>query len=192
MIEIVYREARPNADEGPFLTEERNLIQSLAGMLRAYFERVQARRGSPRSHAGGGGASASGAREFGQGRIPGHALSRTAVASERHALGGPRCCDSAKSAPSARLEIRDSGPQCATAGTIDRGPLDVSRIIAGKLRIEKRRIDLGAIVDTAVDAARPAARMKNVTLTAQIEPSLTWRPIRSDFSRWFRISSRMR
>jgi PAS domain S-box-containing protein len=41
-IEIVYREARPSAAEGPFLAEERNLIQSLAGMLRAYFERVQA------------------------------------------------------------------------------------------------------------------------------------------------------
>ena len=50
--------------------------------------------------------------------------------------------------------------------------LDVSRIIAGKLRIEKRRVDLGAIVDAAVDAARPAARVKKVTLTAQIEPSL--------------------
>src|SRR5437764_1484521 len=41
-IEIVYREARANADEGPFLAEERSLIQSLAGMLCAYFERVQA------------------------------------------------------------------------------------------------------------------------------------------------------
>ena len=50
--------------------------------------------------------------------------------------------------------------------------LDLSRIIAGKLRVEKRRIDLSAIVDAAVDAARPAARAKKVTLAAQIEPSL--------------------
>jgi CheY-like chemotaxis protein/two-component sensor histidine kinase len=50
--------------------------------------------------------------------------------------------------------------------------LDVSRIIVGKLRVEKERIDLSAIVDAAVDAARPAARAKRVTLTARIEPSL--------------------
>ena len=43
-IEIVYHESRPAAAEGPFLAEERNLIQSLASMLQAYFERVHAER----------------------------------------------------------------------------------------------------------------------------------------------------
>ena len=51
--------------------------------------------------------------------------------------------------------------------------LDVSRIIAGKLRIEKRTTDLAAIVALAVDAAQPAARAKDITLTAAIEPSLS-------------------
>jgi hypothetical protein len=41
-IEVVYRESRPDAAEGPFLAEEGHLIQSLAGMLRAYFERLGA------------------------------------------------------------------------------------------------------------------------------------------------------
>jgi PAS domain S-box-containing protein len=41
-IEVIYREDRPAAVEGPFLTEERNLIESLAGMLHAYFERLHA------------------------------------------------------------------------------------------------------------------------------------------------------
>ena len=50
--------------------------------------------------------------------------------------------------------------------------LDVSRIITGKLRIEKRRVDLATIVEAAVDAARPAATAKNVALTATIEPAL--------------------
>jgi signal transduction histidine kinase len=50
--------------------------------------------------------------------------------------------------------------------------LDLSRILAGKLRIEKRRVDLAALVDAAVDAARPAARARKMTLTASIEPSL--------------------
>jgi len=37
-IEVHYREPRPTADEGPFLKEERDLIESLAEMLRSYFQ----------------------------------------------------------------------------------------------------------------------------------------------------------
>jgi PAS domain S-box-containing protein len=38
-IEVFYTEARPPEDEGPFLSEERNLINSLAEMLRVYLDR---------------------------------------------------------------------------------------------------------------------------------------------------------
>ena len=41
-IEICYLEARPEAVEGPFLAEERDLIESLAEMLRAYFQQKTA------------------------------------------------------------------------------------------------------------------------------------------------------
>jgi signal transduction histidine kinase len=41
-IEVVYLEERPAEQEGPFLAEERNLIDSLAEMLRAAFERKRA------------------------------------------------------------------------------------------------------------------------------------------------------
>ena len=37
-VEVVYLQERPAADEGPFLAEERELIRSLAEMLRAYFQ----------------------------------------------------------------------------------------------------------------------------------------------------------
>ena len=51
-IEIVYLETRPSSFEGPFLKEERALIQSLAQMLTSYFERQAAearlRTGLPR------------------------------------------------------------------------------------------------------------------------------------------------
>src|SRR6185503_6691601 len=40
-IEVVYREPRPATVEGPFLAEERNLLDSLSAMLRAYFERLE-------------------------------------------------------------------------------------------------------------------------------------------------------
>jgi len=41
-VEVVYLEEQPAAAEGPFLTEERHLIQSLADMLTAHLERKQA------------------------------------------------------------------------------------------------------------------------------------------------------
>ncbi len=40
-LEVVYREACPEADEGPFLREERELIRSLAEMLRAFWQHRQ-------------------------------------------------------------------------------------------------------------------------------------------------------
>ena len=49
-IEVCYREAAPAAAEGPFLAEERNLIDSLAEMLRSYLERKEARAGLQEAH----------------------------------------------------------------------------------------------------------------------------------------------
>ena len=46
--------------------------------------------------------------------------------------------------------------------------LDVSRIIAGKLRIEIHPVDLPSIVDVAVDAVRPAAEAKGIVLERRI------------------------
>jgi len=46
--------------------------------------------------------------------------------------------------------------------------LDVSRIIAGKLRIEIHPVDLSSIVDAAVDAVRPAAEAKGITLDRRV------------------------
>jgi len=43
-IEVVYLEERPAEAEGPFLAEERSLLQSLADKLAGYFERKQAER----------------------------------------------------------------------------------------------------------------------------------------------------
>lgn len=43
-VEVVYREQRPEFDEGPFLKEERNLIQAVARQIGAMLERYQAER----------------------------------------------------------------------------------------------------------------------------------------------------
>jgi signal transduction histidine kinase/ActR/RegA family two-component response regulator len=47
--------------------------------------------------------------------------------------------------------------------------LDVSRIVAGKLHIERVRVELPAIVQRAVDSGRPAAAAKGVRLDAAID-----------------------
>ncbi len=42
LIEIFYLDERPVSDEGPFMKEERDLIESLAEMLRSYFQHLLA------------------------------------------------------------------------------------------------------------------------------------------------------
>src|SRR5204863_4245459 len=46
--------------------------------------------------------------------------------------------------------------------------LDVSRIIAGKLRIDIHPIDLAPIIDGAVDAVRHAAEAKSIVIERQV------------------------
>ena len=46
--------------------------------------------------------------------------------------------------------------------------LDVSRIVSGKLRLEIRTVDLGAVLQSAMDAVRPATTNKNIQVTALI------------------------
>jgi signal transduction histidine kinase len=171
-IEVVYHESRAAAAEGPFLAEERNLIQSLASMLQAYFERVHAetdRINLARAEAG---------------RL--HAEEDNAakdqfLATLSHELRSP-------------LNVMLGWTQMLRSGhmnadVIARGfdvlersvglqskliddLLDVSRIITGKLRIEKTRVDLAAVAGVVVDAARLNARAKGVELSARIEPGL--------------------
>ena len=50
LIEIAYTEERPPSDEGPFLKEERDLIDSLAEMLRSYFQHLIADEGLHEAH----------------------------------------------------------------------------------------------------------------------------------------------
>lgn len=48
--------------------------------------------------------------------------------------------------------------------------LDVSRIISGKMRLEIRTVDLPRVVADAIEAVRPAATAKGVTITETIDP----------------------
>ncbi|HEV8139165.1 MAG TPA: response regulator [Pyrinomonadaceae bacterium] len=49
--------------------------------------------------------------------------------------------------------------------------LDVSRIITGKLSIDRTRVDLCRVIEGALDVTRPLAEAKDVQFTIEIEPS---------------------
>jgi CheY-like chemotaxis protein len=49
--------------------------------------------------------------------------------------------------------------------------LDVSRIVSGKLRMDLRPVSLGAVVDAAMDAVRPAAESRSILLESTLDPN---------------------
>jgi PAS domain S-box-containing protein len=50
--------------------------------------------------------------------------------------------------------------------------LDVSRIVSGKVRLEVKRLDLGAIVNETVESMRPAADARTIAVHRRIEPDV--------------------
>ncbi|NUQ78680.1 MAG: GAF domain-containing protein, partial [Polyangiaceae bacterium] len=50
--------------------------------------------------------------------------------------------------------------------------LDVSRIIAGKVRINDATVNIASVVRAAIDTTRPAADAKRIELTAEIDPEI--------------------
>ena len=56
--------------------------------------------------------------------------------------------------------------------------LDMSRIISGKVRLDVQRVDLSAVIDSAVETVRPAAEAKGVRLGKLLDPHAG--PVRGD------------
>jgi PAS domain S-box-containing protein len=50
--------------------------------------------------------------------------------------------------------------------------LDLARIAAGNMRLDFERVNLNAIIESALETVRPAARAKDITLELQLDPSL--------------------
>jgi PAS domain S-box-containing protein len=59
--------------------------------------------------------------------------------------------------------------------------LDVSRIITGKLRIESKPVDLAQVIESAIEAIRPAAEAKSIQLEKRIRPGVS--PVLGDVGR---------
>ncbi len=172
LIEVVYLEERPAADEGPFLAEERSLIESLAGLLRAYFERLHAEEDRIKL------VRAEAARAEAQ--QANHAKDQF-LATLSHELRSPlnvmlgwtrmlRFHQLEPERVSRGLEILERNVRLQAKLIEDL--LDVSRIVTGKLHVELQRIDLAIVAGLAVDAARPAARARNIHLDATIAPAV--------------------
>jgi signal transduction histidine kinase len=172
VIEVVYRDARPTADEGPFLKEERSLIDSLGALLHAYFERLEME--EQRLELARSEASRHEAQDA-------NAAKDRFLATLSHELRSPlnvmlgwihllRSDQVTPDAMARGLGVLERSVQLQSKLIEDL--LDVSRIVAGKLRLEMRQVDLAVVTANAIDAARPAAREKKVALTAVITPSL--------------------
>ncbi len=48
--------------------------------------------------------------------------------------------------------------------------LDVSRIVTGKLRLDVRPVELASVIDSAIDAVRPAADAKGIRIETILDP----------------------
>ncbi|MEW6267814.1 MAG: ATP-binding protein [Thermodesulfobacteriota bacterium] len=59
--------------------------------------------------------------------------------------------------------------------------LDVSRIVSGKMKLDLRAIDVGAVIEAAVDSIRPSALAKHVQLEVALAPHA--RPVAGDAAR---------
>ena len=95
----------------------------------------------------------------------------SAIAGWAHILreGGLEPADSARA-----IEVIDRNAK--VQGQLISDILDVSRIISGKLRLEKKAVAAAAVVEAAIDTVRPTAEAKQVRLEASLDPEagLVW------------------
>ena len=179
-IEIVYLEERKEQAEGPFLAEERLLLESLANLLTSYFYRI---------HAGGDRVPATACetalREAQQANLAkdqflatlSHEL-RTQLnvmlgwtaALHAEALGSKRA--------SRGLQMLERSARIQ-ANLID-DLMDVSRIVTGQFRLHLQSVGLSEIVTSAIDAVGPAAGGNHIRMRAMVLPNIR---VRGDSTR---------
>jgi PAS domain S-box-containing protein len=67
--------------------------------------------------------------------------------------------------------------------------LDVSAIITGNLRVDRRAVDLAAVVEAAIEAVRPSLEAKGLELRTQVEPAVP--PVSGDPDRLQQVMSNL-
>jgi signal transduction histidine kinase/ActR/RegA family two-component response regulator len=75
-------------------------------------------------------------------------------------------------AETARTAIEAIGKSAKVQAQLIDDLLDVSRITAGKMRIEHQPVELAAVIAAAIETVRPAAETKGVSVSSQVEGSV--------------------
>jgi len=75
--------------------------------------------------------------------------------------------DSAQSARALETIVRSAKSQNQLIDDL----LDVSRIIAGKLRLDVAPLKLGSVIEAAIETVRPAAEAKGIRVSALLDPA---------------------
>ena len=168
-IEVVYLKSCPPEAEGPFLAEERHLIDSIADLLSTYFERVRGE--EDRVRLARAEAAQREAQETNRAKDEFLAMVSHELRAPLHVmLGWTKILRSNE--PNAQisrgLDILERNIKLQ-ARLID-DLLDVSRIIAGKLHIDVQPLDLAMCATAAAEEARPATEAKHIKRTTHLEP----------------------
>ena len=75
--------------------------------------------------------------------------------------------DTAQSARALETIVRSAKSQNQLINDL----LDVSRIIAGKMRLDVEPLKLGTVIEAAIETVRPAAEAKGISLSALFDPA---------------------
>jgi signal transduction histidine kinase len=162
LLEVVYLEAPPIQAGGPFLPEERSLMDSLASLLTSYFERAHRTRERlelARAQASRMEAEAANRMKDAFLATVSHELRRPLTAM----LGWTRMLREGNAGDTTRaLEVieRSANIQLRLIEEL----LDLSRAATGQLSVAFSLVNLTAILRNVADAARPAAADRQVEI----------------------------
>ena len=73
--------------------------------------------------------------------------------------------------------------------------LDISRIVTGKLKLEKQPVDLATTISTAIDSLRPSAESKNIEIVTSIDSEagpVSGEPVRLQQVIWNLLSNALK
>lgn len=165
-IEVWY--TQPPTTEPVFLEEERSLLTSAAQLVKGYLERNQADAVYQRLLQ----AEAGQEEALSQNKAKDQFLSTVSheLRSSLHVMLGWIQVLRQGAAP----DVLNRGLQILERNVTLQAKLiedlmDLSRIVSGKLELDRRNLDLTELIGFAVDATRPAAEAKQVELRAELE-----------------------
>jgi signal transduction histidine kinase len=167
LVEVAYREAVPAGTDGPFLLEERSLLDSLALLLGFYFERVHRadeRLELARARASQVEAEAANRRKDAFLATVSHELRRpltvmlgwTQLLRENHTEDSERALDVIER--NARIQLR-----------LIEELLDLSRTATGQMGVTFSLVNLNLTLRNLADATRPAAAERQVEIVTELD-----------------------